>query len=193
MIARRGPIHAEENPALAWERGNETARHGASAVVTSPAVAARPVPAQSRGDEVSQSRRVWLRVLFALDILGAGGPGVLMLAAPDKAGDLLFGGDLTPDAATRVLGCVWIALGLLAVAGMLRPVTFSPVLLLQFGYKLVWLSVVALPAAVAGEPVPPVLAIVSAGWVVAVGIAVPWGDLLRPEERKLGGVPRKPR
>ena len=104
-----------------------------------------------------------------------------MLVAPQLANDLIFDGGLTPDTGTRVLGCVWVALGLLSVAGLLRPVTFSPVLLVQFGYKLIWLVIVGVPALAAGETVPPVLAAIFAGWVVAVGAATPWRALFGME------------
>lgn len=144
-------------------------------------------PAPAPGAAVTPARRLRLRVLFALDVVGAGGPGVLMLLAPDKASDLLFSGRLESNAGTQVLGCIWVALGLLSVAGVLRPVRFSPVLLVQFAYKLIWLLAVGLPAAVSGAGVPPVLTAIFAGWVVAVGFAAPWRLLFGP--RPAGAAP----
>lgn len=129
---------------------------------------------------VPEARRFWLRVLFAFDILGAGGCGLLVLAAPDLARRWLFAESFTPDASGNVLGCIWIALGLLSIAGLVRPVTFSPVLLVQFAYKLTWLLAIALPSAVAGGAVPSVLALIFGGWVIAVGVTVPWRHLFVP-------------
>jgi len=156
------------------------------------------VPTLPRGNEaerdgVSPRCRFWLRVLFALDIVGAGGPGVLMLAAPDKAADLLFAGDLAADAGTQVLGCIWVALGLLSIAGLLRPLTFSPVLLVQFAYKLIWLLAIGLPAAATGDRVSPVLTAIFAGWVAAVGFAAPWRVLFGTKVGTFEAPPRKPR
>jgi hypothetical protein len=186
MIAQSGPLAADEDLVPAARR-----RAAAPAVTAKPCDAGG-VPCPVEGT-VWERRRFWLRVLFALDVIGAGGPGVLMLAAPEAANRLLFAGGLTPDAGTRVLGCVWVSLGVLAVAGLFRPVTFGPVLLVQFGYKLIWLGVVGIPALVAGGAVPWVLAGIFAGWVAAVGVAAPWGALFGREAREgldFGRVPR---
>jgi hypothetical protein len=127
---------------------------------------------------VTRPREFWLRVLFALDIVGAGVPGSLLLVSPHVIGEWLFGGDLSPDAATSVLGSIWIALGLLSIAGLAWPVAFSPILLVQLTYKLTWLLAVALPTVATGRPVPLLAAVVSAIWVIAVAAAVPWRLLL---------------
>lgn len=133
---------------------------------------------------VSVMRRFWLRVLFALNAIGAGGCGLLVLAAPERAAEWLFEGNFTPDASSRVLGCIWVALGLVSIAGLLRPVTFCPVLVIQFVYKLTWLLAIATPAFAKGEAIPPALAIIFGGWVIAVGATVPWGYLLsRPRQQ----------
>lgn len=187
MIAPIGHLRPGSEPVPAFQR------RGASAGDTAANAPVETGPAVDLGSGRDEIRRVWLRVLFALDIVGAGGPGVLMLAAPDKAGELLFAGNLSPDAATRVLGCVWIALGLMSVAGLMRPVRFSPVLLVQFAYKLVWLLAIGLPTILAGGSVPPVLTVIFAAWVLAVGIAAPWRTLLAPETAPAGSMPRKPR
>lgn len=186
MIAQNGPLAADEEVFPAIQR-----RGAASSVIERPhGTGSVPYGAKNA---VSERRRFWLRVLFALDVIGAGGPGVLMLVAPEVANRLLFAGELTPDAATRVLGCVWVSLGLLSIAGLFRPVTFSPVLLVQFGYKLVWLVVVGFPTLMTGEPVPWVLAGIFAGWVAAVGVATPWSALFGREMLSRGDFARLPR
>ncbi len=183
MIAGTGPVQSDPALVPTRPRGN-AAPPGASALVPRP-----DVPAPPPGTEVAPTRRLWLRVLFALDVVGAGAPGVLMLVSPDDAADLLFGGGLAAGPATAVLGCIWIALGLLSLAGVARPVTFSPVLLVQFVYKLVWLCAVGIPAALAGDGLPPVLTAIFAGWVVAVGLAAPWGTLFGPRMKRVSRVP----
>ncbi len=128
------------------------------------------------------SRTFWLRVLFFLDVFGAGVPGVLLLVSPNTAGEWLFAGQLNSGSATEVLGCVWLALGVAAIAGVYRPFTFSPLLLVQLAYKAIWLTAVALPAAWAGLTIPPALTAIVAGWVIAVGVALPWRDLFGRRE-----------
>ena len=154
-------------------------------------------PAGSPVDRTAATpgRRRLLRVLFALDVVGAGGPGILMLAAPEPAAKTLFyGSELTADAGTQALGCIWVALGVLSVAGLVRPVRFSPVLVLQFVYKLIWLLAVGLPAVATGRPVPPVLATIFAFWVAVVGVAAPWRLLFGKDDgEQTAAVPNKPR
>lgn len=140
-------------------------------------VSAEPTEATTafdRESSVSVIRRFWLRVLFALNALGAGGCGLLVLTAPELAAEYLFAGDFVPDESSRVLGCIWVALGLVSIAGLLRPVTFCPVLVIQFVYKLAWLLAIGAPAFAKGETVPAILALIFGGWVVAVGVTVPW-------------------
>ena len=119
----------------------------------------------------------WTLVVAGIAALVLPGPGLLMLLAPARVDEWLFAGGLAPDAGAAVLGSVWLAFAALAVAGLFRPVTFSPVLLVQFAYKLIWLLAVAAPAVAAGEQVPWLLTVVFAFWVVAVGVCLPWSAL----------------
>ncbi|HEX6985574.1 MAG TPA: hypothetical protein VF170_09365, partial [Planctomycetaceae bacterium] len=134
MIAPNGPFPSEvaDAPVAGREDGESMWVPGKRRRDVPPSVAfLRPEPPAVEEPvrrSLLSSRRFWLRVLFGLDVIGAGGPGVLLLAAPETASRWLFAGGLTPDAGTAVLGCVWAALGLLSIAGLFRPVTFSPVL-----------------------------------------------------------------
>ena len=75
---------------------------------------------------VTPRRLLALRVLYALNVVGAGGLGVLLLAAPEAAADLLYGGGPTAGGSRTVLACVWISLGLLSVLGLRSPLRLSP-------------------------------------------------------------------
>src|SRR5688572_1827114 len=83
---------------------------------------------------VSNTRVLALRILFALDVIGAGVPGFLLLFSSSKALDWLFASRMEPGPATAMLGCVWLSMGVLAIAGLFRPVMLSPLLLLQLLY-----------------------------------------------------------
>lgn len=131
----------------------------------------------------------WLRAMYIWTILGAGGFGLAVLFLPEvtraamgyPAQDpLLFG----------IVGCVYVAFGLLAILGFRSPVRFAPVLLLQLAYKSIWFIAVLLPAAIAGS-VPTygwMLAGIFATYIVGDLIAIPFPLLF---EREMAEIPRK--
>lgn len=71
--------------------------------------------------------------------------------------------------------CLLTAMSLLALAGAWRPVPMIPLLVLEVLWKLLWLSVVALPRALAGELGTGFVDVaVSCALVVLIVVAVPW-------------------
>lgn len=79
-----------------------------------------------------------------------------------------------------VMKSMFVALSVLGLLGVLRPVRMLPVLLFEIGWKAVWLAVVALPAwsggrmddatrQTLGEVLP----------IVVVAAVVPWGYVAR--------------
>ncbi len=74
-----------------------------------------------------------------------------------------------------VVTCVLTAMSLLAFLGLRYPVRLLPVLLFETGWKLLWLSVVALPAATSGDLDAAMEEVVVNCSLVLVVIAVaPW-------------------
>ena len=74
-----------------------------------------------------------------------------------------------------VVACLLTAMSLLALVGLRYPVRMLPVLLFEVGWKVLWLSTVALPRALDGEldgATQEVL--VSCSLVVVVAAVVPW-------------------
>jgi hypothetical protein len=76
----------------------------------------------------------------------------------------------------------WGAFSLLAILGIIHPLKMIPLLLVQFSYKLVWLTIVAWPLWVAGE----LAGSNAVGLTTANGIGlmldllfIPWGYVLR--------------
>ncbi len=136
---------------------------------------------QCETDVVSSSRVLALRILFALDVIGAGVPGLLLLFSSSNALEWLFASRMEPGPATAMLGCVWLSMGVLAIAGLFRPVTFSPLLLLQLLYKAIWLGCFGLPTLWNGEMPPVIATAVFLTWVVAVAATLPWRILFANE------------
>jgi mannose/fructose/N-acetylgalactosamine-specific phosphotransferase system component IIC len=78
--------------------------------------------------------------------------------------------------AQSVVDTMLVALSVLALLGLRHPLRMLPVLLFESLWKLLWLGVVALPAARAGDMSAAMSDVVLACALVAVVLAVvPWG------------------
>jgi hypothetical protein len=132
--------------------------------------------------EKSKIRFGWLKVMYLWTIIGAGGCGLGILAAPEtmKAfmgwpgqDPLLFG----------VTGSLFVAFGIVSILGFLSPLKFVPVLVAQLSYKIIWYLVVLLPAFVAGH-VPTygwILAGIFATYIIGDFIAIPFPYVFQRE------------
>jgi hypothetical protein len=92
---------------------------------------------------------------------------------------------LLPDAHTMPLYegvtlSLLTAMSLLALVGVFRPVRMLPVLVFEVLWKVLWLSLVALPRAVAGDLGPAFVEVaVNCSLLVVIAAAVPWGYVWR--------------
>lgn len=104
-----------------------------------------------------------------------------------RAGYLLMGVGLAvvkwpllPDAATLPLFegvtlCLLTAMSLLAFVGLRYPVKLLPLLLFESAWKLLWLALVALPKAVAGDlDAGTTETVVNCSLVVVILAVIPW-------------------
>jgi hypothetical protein len=79
-----------------------------------------------------------------------------------------------------VVAVLLTAMSLLAFLGLRYPVRMLPILLFESLWKLIWLSVVALPAALAGEVNPAMSQIIfNCSFDVVILAVVPWGYVWR--------------
>jgi hypothetical protein len=97
---------------------------------------------------------------------------------------------LLPDAHTMPLYegvtlCLLTAMSLLAFVGVWRPVRMLPMLVLEVLWKVLWLSVVAVPRAVSGELDSAFVdVVVNCSLVVVIIAVVPWGLVWRTYVRQ---------
>jgi hypothetical protein len=91
----------------------------------------------------------WLKGMYILTIIHAGGSGLGMILIP-SAVQSFFGWPSQDPIVFGICGSVWVAFGLLSILGLRSPPNFSPILLLQLTYKVVWFIGVILPVLVAG-------------------------------------------
>ncbi len=122
-----------------------------------------------------------LRAMFGTAILGAGAVGAATLLFPHGAGKYVFFGAATVDPYLRILGALWLSLGLVAGLGLLQPTEFIPVLLIQLIYKSAWLVVVAYPAIIKGHREAGLLFLsgLFTVWVAALCFVIPFADLFQ--------------
>jgi len=101
-------------------------------------------------DKDTDVRWKWLKGMYILTIIHAGGSGLGIILMPGFI-RTLFGWPNQDPIVFGILGSVWVAFGLLSILGLRSPLKFSPVLLLQLTYKVVWFIGVILPILIAGE------------------------------------------
>ena len=92
-----------------------------------------------------------MRLVYAANMLVAGAAGCFSLFAPQVAFRSAFEGTNEPSLDTRILGALWLTIAIVSAIGLLRPLPFSPKLLMQLLYTGGWLLVVALPFLFAGR------------------------------------------
>ena len=92
----------------------------------------------------------WLKVMYILTIIHAGGSGLGIILIPNVIRSIFDWPNQDPIV-FGICGSVWIAFSFLSILGLRSPLKFSPVLLLQLSYKVVWFIGVILPVLIAGK------------------------------------------
>ncbi len=118
-----------------------------------------------------------LRAMYIYTTLGAGGFGLTLLVAPAalQVQDPLVGG---------IAGSTNLGFALVALLGLRSPFKFTPVLLLQLVYKLIWFGGVFLPLWLTGQyPASGIsVAIAYATFVIGDLIVIPFSQVLAKGE-----------
>jgi hypothetical protein len=126
--------------------------------------------------------------MYIYTIVGAGLFGLGILLGPEWMVSLFGWPDQDPIT-FGVTGSVYLAFALLSVLGLRSPLKTSPVLLLQLGYKAIWLVGVVVPLLIAGRFSVYALRLVVTDVTFIVGdlIAIPFSYLFTKER----GLPSK--
>jgi hypothetical protein len=127
----------------------------------------------------------WLKGMYIFTIVVAGLQGLGMVIIPDVIRST-FGWPTQDPLVLGVCGSVYVAFGLLSVLGLRSPLKFSPILLLQLFYKIVWYIGVMLPLLLGdGFPAYGVpYTIIFALFVIGDLIAIPFSYVFRKEDRQ---------
>ena len=117
----------------------------------------------------------WLKGMYIYTIIGAGGVGLGIVVMPDGMRSI-FGFPSQDPIVFGLCGSVYVAFGLLSILGLLSPLKFSPILLLQLCYKVVWFIGVILPILFAGKfpNYALIYVVVFASYIIGDLIAIPF-------------------
>lgn len=115
-----------------------------------------------------------IKLVYLANIVVAGYIGITSMFLPKLSCETIFQNAYQPTDIIRLVGCLWLAIAVLSVWGLWRPLTFSPVLLLQLIYKGSWLLIVAIPAIKNNQIYPSGMAIFFLIWVLVLPFVIPW-------------------
>ena len=118
----------------------------------------------------------WLKGMYIYTIVGAGGFGLGIIIMPNVM-ESMFGWPNQDIAISfGVTGSVYVSFALLSILGLQSPLKFTPVLLLQLGYKVVWFIGVILPLLAVGKfPAYAILhVLIFASYIIGDLIAIPF-------------------
>jgi hypothetical protein len=120
-----------------------------------------------------------LKIVYIANIIVAGWISITSVFSPNKSAVTVFQNAYQPTEVIRLVGCLWLAIAILSMLGLWRPISFSPILLVQLIYKVTWLLVVALPAIKNNQPYPTGMAMFFLVWVFVLPFIIPWTEWTR--------------
>ena len=115
-----------------------------------------------------------IKIVYILNIIVAGYIGVVSIVNTDRATKTIFSNIYSNTELIKLVGCLWLAIALLSVGGLWKPLQFSPVLILQLIYKSIWLIAVAIPGIYYHKSYPSGMAIFFLIWVLVLPFIIPW-------------------
>jgi hypothetical protein len=120
-----------------------------------------------------------LKIVYIANIIVAGWISITSVFSPNKSAVTVFQNAYQPTEVIRLVGCLWLAIAILSMLGLWRPLSFSPILLVQLIYKGTWLLVVALPAIKNNQPYPTGMALFFLVWVLVLPFVIPWAEWMK--------------
>jgi len=127
----------------------------------------------------------WLKFMYIYTIIGAGGIGLGIILIPSVM-CTVFGWPDQDPILFRVSGSVNLAFALLSILGLKSPLKFSPLLMLQLSYKMIWFIGVIIPLLIAAAfPTHGILLVVIfASYIIGDLIAIPFSYIFVKETNR---------
>ena len=117
-----------------------------------------------------------LKIVYIANIIVAGWISITSIFSPKRSAASVFQNAYQPTEVIRLVGCLWLAIAVLSILGLWRPISFSPILLVQLIYKGTWLLVVAYPAIKNNQAYPSGMAGFFLVWVLVLPFVIPWAE-----------------
>lgn len=118
-----------------------------------------------------------LKIVYILNIIIAGWVGITSLLFPKITTSMVFTNAYNETPVFRLAGALWLSIAVLSALGLRKPITFSPVLLIQLLYKSSCLLIVALPSLINGTNFPRAIAVFFLILVIVLPFVIPWKDI----------------
>lgn len=122
---------------------------------------------------------ITLKIVYIANMIVAGWISITSAFSPNKSAVTVFQNAYQPTEVIRLVGCLWLAIAILSTLGLWRPISFSPILLVQLIYKGTWLLIVVLPAIKNNQPYPTGMALFFLVWVLVLPFVIPWSEWKR--------------
>lgn len=131
---------------------------------------------------IPESKLTLMTVVYGLNVFWAGVPGLLITFFPGFAQRQMLPymvGNVPQDMLTvRILGSIWLAVGLVSLFGLVNPLPVAGVFVVQILYKVLWIGVAVVPMLMRGETRALPLARGFVVMILAATLAAPWRFLL---------------
>lgn len=120
----------------------------------------------------------WLKFMYLYTMVVAGGTGLGIILIP-KVMISAFSLPAQDPIVSGIVGSVFLAFGILSIFGLRSPLKFSPILLLQLCYKVLWFAGIVLPLLLTGQlPMYGILfIIIFASYIIGDLIAIPFRNI----------------
>ncbi len=124
-----------------------------------------------------------IKFMYLYTIIGAGGFGLGIVLIPDAMTSFFRWPGQDPIA-FGVMGSVWLGFGVVSLFGLRSPLKFSPILLLQLVYKLIWLIGIILPLIFSGKfPLYAILhLVIFSTYIIGDLVSIPFSYVFAKEE-----------
>ncbi len=125
--------------------------------------------------EEHKIRYGWLKAMYIYTIVGAGGFGLGIIVIPTYM-RMIFNWPAQDPIVYGVMGSVYLSFGLLSILGLMAPLKFVPVLLLQLCYKVVWFIGVVAPILFTGrfQPYAILHVVIFLSYIIGDLVAIPF-------------------
>jgi len=118
----------------------------------------------------------WLKGMYIYTIIGAGAFGLGIIIMPGVMESIFGWPNQDRILSFGVTGSVYLSFALLSILGLRSPLKFTPILLLQLCYKVVWFIGVVLPILFTGkfQMYGLLYVVIYASYIVGDLIAIPF-------------------